>query len=89
MWQGLNHLLRQKKTERQWQEVDVRHWVTQYLAAELKSPEVYCESATAGQVIVRVGSALLKQEVLLLEYDLQQQLKRRGRWQLKNLTVRY
>lgn len=89
MWEGLDGLLHARKAGSPWSEVDVRHWVTRYLAAELKSDEVYCESAHAGQLVVRVGTALFKQEVLLLEYDLKRLLSEQGQWRLTELVVRY
>ncbi len=89
MWQGLGRLLQTKKPPGRWSEADVRHWVNQFLAREVKSSDLYCESASGGQVVVRVASALLKQEVLLLEYDLRRLLKEQGQWQLTELVVRY
>lgn len=89
MWQGLDRLLHTKKPAGPWNEADVRHWVNQYLMQETKSNDLYCESASGGQLIVRVASALLKQEVLLLEYDLKRLLKDQGQWLLTELIVRY
>lgn len=89
MWQGLDRLFRARKSAGPWSEADVRYWVNQFLAQEVKSNDVYCESASAGQLVVRVTSALLKQEVLLLEYDLRRALKEQGQWHLTELVVRY
>lgn len=89
MWQGLDRLLHTKKSGGPWSEADVRHWVNQFLTREVKSSDLYCESAGGGQVVVRVASALLKQEVLLLEYDLRRSLKEQGQRQLTELIVRY
>lgn len=89
MWQGLGGLLQTKKSAGPWSEGDVRHWVNQFLAQEVKSSQIYCESARGGQLVVRVTSALLKQEVLLLEYDLRRALKEQGQWVLTELRVRY
>lgn len=89
MWHELDHLFRARTSAGPWSEADVRHWVNQFLAREVKSNEVYCESASAGQLVVRVGTALFKQEVLLLEYDLKRALKEQGQWHLTELLVRY
>lgn len=89
MWQELGGLLQTKKSAGPWSEGDVRHWVNQFLTHEVKSSDLYCESASGGQLVVRVSSALLKQEVLLLEYDLKRSLKEQGQWMLTELVVRY
>jgi len=69
-------------------EVDVKHFVTRYLQAELGSTQVVCEEINNHKAVVRVPSAILAQEVYLLEYDLAQLLKEQANFKLKKLKVK-
>lgn len=68
-------------------EIDIRQLIERYVRAQVASVAVYCAQARDGRVVVRVPSALLRHEVLLLEYDLGVLLQREADFALGELTV--
>jgi hypothetical protein len=60
--------------------------VSDWLKETIKSERVRCEKAEKGEVWVRVGSALLKQEVLIREEELRHWLLKHD-LKLKKLLV--
>jgi len=69
-------------------EAETRHFVEQWWHKELKDEAVFCESVSGGEVVARVTSALLAQEVYVREYDLGQALQESCGFELKGLRVR-
>jgi hypothetical protein len=68
-------------------EIDIRHFIERYLKKELATQEIVCERLKDGQAVVRVPSALLRQEVYLLEYDMALLLKKEANYTLKGIRV--
>lgn len=68
-------------------EVDIRQLAERYLRRQVASEAVYCAQARHGRVVIRVASALLHHEVLLLEYDLATLLKEEAAFSLTELLV--
>lgn len=68
-------------------EVDIRQLVERYVRRQVGSVAVYCTAARHGHVVVRVASAVLHHEVLLLEYDLAVMLREEAAWRIIRLTV--
>jgi hypothetical protein len=66
---------------------DAKYFIQEWLQGELKTDGVLIEGVQGGAVHVRVKTPTLKQEVLLLQYDLEQALKRDLKFTLKNLKV--
>lgn len=50
-------------------EIDVRHYIQNYLRAQIKSEAVYCESVSSGVVVVAVSSPTAQQEAYLLRAE--------------------
>jgi len=68
-------------------ETDIRHYIERHLRELLKTPNIYCEKLKGGRAVLKVPTALLRQEVYLLEYDLAQLLKKEAEYKLKGLKV--
>lgn len=68
-------------------EVDVRHFVERYLRERLGADELFCEAVSGGRVVVRARAAALRQEIYLLEWDLQQALREEAQFALRELVV--
>ena len=87
MFEPLSGLFEKRQENTVWHEEDVRHMVTRYLQERLKSSALHCQSASGGNVVVRVQGAALKQEVLLLRYDLGRLLENDAQFKLQDLRV--
>lgn len=69
-------------------EEDIRHLIQEYLRRQLKSEAVYCEKVQTGCATVRVGSPGLQQAAKILEYDIQQTVKKESGYTVVKLTVK-
>lgn len=68
-------------------EIDIRQLVERFVRRQVDSSAVYCERARSGHIVIRVPSALLQHEVLLLEYDIAKVLNQEADFTLGELTV--
>ncbi|MBI4022445.1 MAG: hypothetical protein HY372_03735 [Candidatus Andersenbacteria bacterium] len=68
-------------------EIDIRQLAERFVRRQMDSSAVYCERARGGHVVMRVPSALLQHEVLLLEYDIATLLKQEADFTLRELSV--
>lgn len=68
-------------------ETDRRHFIQSFLRGLLHTEALYCEHAHHGVVVVRVGSATLRQEVILLQHDVACMLEREFGFLLTTLRV--
>lgn len=59
----------------QWNDVDVRYYIQDFLRQHVRSESVYCDVFHEGVAEVRVGSSALQQVAQLCEYDLAQSLQ--------------
>jgi len=55
-------------------EADLRHFVQQYLQAQVRSSEVFCEQVGSGAVMIRVTNPALQQDIQLREWEVRQKL---------------
>lgn len=85
MTESLGNLLRRKRTW-EWDEVDVRHFVQNWLRQETHTQELYCERVREGKVYVRAVSPAVRQAVRLLEYDLRLVLREQADFTLEELV---
>lgn len=60
----------------------------EWLRRELKTEDVLCEDVKGGVAEIRVGSAVLGQEVRVIFYQLQKEVERQSDEKLKELRVR-
>ena len=62
----------------QWQPQDLKLLVQEWLRRELQTDALYCEEVMDGRAVIRAVSPLLRQEVLLREYELLVFVKEQG-----------
>jgi hypothetical protein len=86
MFEAVGRLMKDR-TSPAWEENDIRHFIQQYLQRHLKSEAIECERVRGKKVVLRVGSPVLKQEVLLTHYELQRALHEQSGYQFETLHV--
>lgn len=67
---------------------DVKYFIQEWLKRELKSERVLCEAVEGDRAHIRVGSPTLKQEMLLLQPDLEEALTHELAYQVRHWRVR-
>ena len=75
------------ETPQQWDAADVRDFVQEFLRRELKTEALYCDAVRSKTAYVRAGSAALRQEVLLLEFDVIQALGKHTDFPLNRVVL--
>ena len=70
-----------------WGKNDIKYFIQNYLRERLKTDSLYCDEVGDEIAHIRVNTAALKQEIILLAYDLSQKLKQDTGFQLTNLKI--
>lgn len=85
MFHPLQSLFRHTKIG--WEEVDIKYYMERYLHTKVKSDQLYCEKVHGGVAVVRVGSATLQQEIMLLEFDIRREVLAATNYRIRQLVV--